>query len=119
MAQSAPSTPTAPLTVPATIAALRKKHAVSDGGGKSSSVKSTVGIVFEGTAIAMVVPGGPAFKPSKEGKRIEKGDVLVKIDDKTVTANNVIAQLRGADIVGSTVKIECINRRAGNIKHSH
>ena len=113
MAQSAPSTPTAPLTVPATIAALRKKHAVSDGGGKSSSVKSTVGIVFEGTAIAMVVPGGPAFKPSKEGKRIEKGDVLVKIDDKTVTANNVIAQLRGADIVGSTVKIEVHKQEGG------
>jgi hypothetical protein len=37
------------------------------------------GIVFEGTAVAMVVPGGPAFKPSKDGKRIEKGDVLQKV----------------------------------------
>jgi len=35
-----------------------------------------VGIVFENTAVAMVVPGGPAFKPSKDGKRIEKGDIL-------------------------------------------
>jgi hypothetical protein len=94
------------MSVPAPIDALRKKHAISDVGGKNSSVRSTVGIVFEATSVAMVVPGGPAFKPSKEGKRIEKGDTLKSIDGKDVTPSNLIPLLRGSDVVGSLVKIE-------------
>jgi C-terminal processing protease CtpA/Prc len=64
--------------------------------------------VFEGTAVAMVVPGGPAFKPAKDGKRIEKGDILQKIDNKDVTATNLIPLLRGVDVVGSHVKIDVV-----------
>ena len=44
--------------------------------GEGLAQSITVGIVFENTAVAMVVPGGPAFKPSKDGKRIEKGYIL-------------------------------------------
>jgi len=56
---------------------------------------SAAGIVFEGTSVAMVVPGGPAFKQAKDGKRIEKGDVLTQINQKEVTASNIIPLLRG------------------------
>ena len=77
------------MSSPGPIEGLRKKHALSDG-TKASSVRSTVGIVFENTQVAMVVPGGPAFKPSKEGRRIEKGDTLeVKMRARSVTPQRV------------------------------
>jgi hypothetical protein len=87
------------------IEALRKKNAVPDIGSSVSGVKSTVGIVFDGKAVSMCVPGGPAFKALSNGHRIKQGDVIVKIDDQQVTADNMVPLLRGADIIGSSVKI--------------
>ena len=60
---------------------LRYKHEVSDTGAPPP-VRSTVGLVLDGTFVTMVVPGGPAYK-SLDGHRIEKGDrgVVRKVSD--------------------------------------
>jgi hypothetical protein len=38
-----------------------------------------IGIVLNNLDVAMVVPGGPAYKPYN-GKRIEKNDTVLAID---------------------------------------
>ena len=92
---------------PELLVQLRRKHAIPDN-GKPPPVKSTVGLVLDGAAVTMVVPGGPAYKPSN-GKKIDKTDSVLAIDPdgksgfKAVTPANVISLLRGPDKVGSTV----------------
>jgi hypothetical protein len=70
-----------------------------------------VGLVLDGTSVTMIVPGGPAYKPTN-GKKIDKTDSVLAIDPdgksgfKAVTPANVISLLRGPDKVGSTVKLQ-------------
>ena len=75
------------------IEALRKKHALCDG-KTTNKVNSTVGIVFEKTTVAMVVPGGPASY-QESGQQISKGDEVKKIDDQDVSAMTLVPLLRG------------------------
>ena len=55
---------------PEVLVQLRRKHAIPVN-GKPPPVNSTVGLVLDGAAVTMVVPGGPAYKPAN-GKKIEK-----------------------------------------------
>ena len=90
----------------ALLAQLRSKHVVTES-GKIAAVRSTVGLVVDGTTVSMVVPGGPAYK-AVNGKRIEKGDRVIGIDPdgsggiKQADEASVIGLLRGADVVGSS-----------------
>ena len=99
--------------LPQPIEALRKKNAIPDTVSRTGGVKSTVGIVFENNTVAMMVPGGPAYKPLNsgglQGQRIDKGDQIVKIDGKEVTSGNLIPLLRGRDVIGSPVTVEIQN----------
>ena len=63
-------------------------------------------------------PGGPAHREGAhgEGRRIEKGDMVVAIDPDgdsgftRATDANVIQLLRGADSVGSHVTLQILKR---------
>ena len=96
--------------MPAPVLELRSKWAIPDN-GKPPPVKSTVGLVLDNTAVSMVVPGGPAYKPVN-GKQIEKTDIVIAIDPdgksglKPVAASTIIPLLRGPDKVGSMVTLQ-------------
>lgn len=52
-----------------------------------------------GLKIENVLIGGPAYG------RLKKGDVILRVDGKTVTEDNVLSFLRGNDVPGSQMLI--------------
>lgn len=54
-----------------------------------------------GCTIDNMVVGGPAYASQK----LSKGDVIVKIDGRSVDQDNLLTHLIGADVPGSKVTI--------------
>ncbi|EKX31360.1 hypothetical protein GUITHDRAFT_149349 [Guillardia theta CCMP2712] len=71
--------------------------------------KSTVGIMLHDCTVDGLVIGGPAFL----SKAIEKGDVIVKIDNKETSAETILSDLVGSDLPGSTVLLHLNKVRTG------
>ena len=46
-----------------------------------------------------------SFFRNQNGIGVEKGDIIVEIDDQAVNVDNVVRLLRGSDIIGSVVKM--------------
>lgn len=65
------------------------------------NTKTTVGIMFVGSTIDNMVIGGPAYNC----QRLNKGDILCKVDDEPVDVHTLHDKLIGSDIPGSLVKI--------------
>eukprot|EP00960_Hanusia_phi_P045431 757239-Hanusia_phi.AAC.1 len=64
--------------------------------------RSTVGIMLTGCIIENLVVGGPAYNCQK----LNRGDKIIKVDDKLVNSDNVATELVGSDQPGSEVFIE-------------
>jgi hypothetical protein len=64
-------------------------------------IAGQVGIMIHGTTIENTVMGGPAYN----SHQIERGDVILKIDGKTATSDNVKDLLVGKDVPGSNINI--------------
>jgi hypothetical protein len=58
-----------------------------------------VGVMLLGTQVKNCLIGGPAFG------RLQKGDVIVKIDGRDVNEHNILPYLLGSDVPGSQVMI--------------
>ena len=74
--------------------------------------KSTVGIMLHDCTVDGLVIGGPAFL----SKAIEKGDVIVKIDNKETSAETILSDLVGSDLPGSTVLLHLNKVRVMTMK---
>jgi hypothetical protein len=61
--------------------------------------RSSIGILLNGLLIDDIAFGGPAFITEE----IDKGDVIIKVDNQDVTEDNVQILLAGSDIPGTTV----------------
>ena len=70
------------------------------------ALRSTLGIVLEGSTVTIVIPGGPAWRVIKDGQRIEVGDIVRSVDGQEVTVHNAGTALRGSDMPGTPVRIE-------------
>eukprot|EP00290_Baffinella_frigidus_P051278 CAMPEP_0180401892 /NCGR_PEP_ID=MMETSP0989-20121125/38546_1 /TAXON_ID=697907 /ORGANISM="non described non described, Strain CCMP2293" /LENGTH=87 /DNA_ID=CAMNT_0022404915 /DNA_START=38 /DNA_END=298 /DNA_ORIENTATION=- len=62
----------------------------------TASYQSTVGLVVEGCQVSAIVPGGPLDKDFR-GVTVQPGDVVVMVDQKTVTSETLPSTLRGSD----------------------
>ena len=60
-----------------------------------------IGVMLQGTVVENTVIGGPAHI----SKVIGPGDVILKIDENVVTADNIKGLLLGNDMPGSPVVI--------------
>jgi C-terminal processing protease CtpA/Prc len=71
--------------------------------GATQGTNTTVGLSFDDMTakVTGVMVGGPAFN----SKKINKDDVIVKIDGQQVQGNQVLDLLRGSDQPGSVVEI--------------
>eukprot|EP00960_Hanusia_phi_P049637 759683-Hanusia_phi.AAC.7 len=69
--------------------------------------KSTVGIMLHDCTVEGMVMGGPAFL----SKEIDKGDVIVKIDNKHTSPETILNDLVGSDLPGSTVLLHLLKVR--------
>ena len=111
--------------LPAVVLEMREKHArgLGDGGGAGGpGKKATVGVILDESQlglVAMVLPGGPAYKKLKKGvsvrvrghaagrhrqpccgqpdctSRAGAGDVILSLDGTSVTSQNLIPLLGG------------------------
>jgi hypothetical protein len=70
--------------------------------------RTTVGLTLKGTTIAGITIGGPAFLSS----RLSIGDVIVMVDRKNVTSDNLQDLLVGSDEPGSTVTVTVMKSSA-------
>jgi PDZ domain-containing secreted protein len=61
-----------------------------------------------GTQVKNCLIGGPAFG------RLQKGDMIVKIDGHRVNEDNILPRLLGSDIPGSEVIITVHRRKEGD-----
>lgn len=97
----------------ALIASLRTQHAATnstvDGKGVGCA-NSTVGIILDKTIVAFIVPGSAASKP-REGTPLNPGDEIVMVDGERTSDTNIVKLLRGADIVGTSLRV--VARRGG------
>jgi DNA repair exonuclease SbcCD ATPase subunit len=82
---------------------LREFLAVDNSEQSSSGfkTKTTVGVMFANGVIDNMVVGGPAYN----SRQLDKGDVVVDIDGKMVTSDNLSQLLVGSDIAGTPVTI--------------
>jgi hypothetical protein len=71
-----------------------------------SALRSTLGIVLEGSVVTIIIPGGPAWRATKDGKRIEVGDIVRSVDGQEIAKSNAAAALRGSDLPGTPVRME-------------
>ena len=60
-----------------------------------------MGIIMNGTTIDLTVVGGPAYN----SKQLEPGDIILNVDGKKATEENIKELLIGKDIPGSEVDI--------------
>lgn len=70
--------------------------------------------MIHGTTIENTVMGGPAYN----SKQIDRGDVILKIDGKTATSDNVKDLLVGKDVPGSNVTI-MIAKGSSQVNSNH
>jgi len=75
-------------------------------GQLSAALRSTLGMVLEGSTVTIVIPGGPAWRLAKDGMRIDVGDIVRKVDGLEVTSSNASAAMRGSDLPGTPVRVE-------------
>jgi hypothetical protein len=66
--------------------------------------RTTVGLTLKGATIAGIIIGGPAFMSGQ----LSIGDVIVMVDRRVVTSENLHDLLVGSDEPGSTVTITVI-----------
>jgi hypothetical protein len=66
--------------------------------------RTTVGLTLKGATIAGIIIGGPAFMSGQ----LNIGDVIVMVDRRVVTSENLHDLLVGSDEPGSTVTITVI-----------
>ena len=66
--------------------------------------RTTVGLTLKGATIAGIIIGGPAFMSGQ----LSIGDVIVMVDRRVVTSDNLHDLLVGSDEPGSTVTITVI-----------
>jgi hypothetical protein len=59
-----------------------------------------IGIVLEGTTVDCVVAGGPSWARS-----LSRGDVIIRVDGRAATKDNIAELLVGDDTPGTTVTI--------------
>ena len=76
------------------------------GSRSSAALRSTLGIVLDGAVVTMVVPGGPAWRATKDGLRIEEGDVVRAVDGREISRESASAAMRGSDLPGTPVRIQ-------------
>jgi hypothetical protein len=93
----------------ALITSLRAQHAAVDGKGVGCP-NSTVGVILDKTKVAFIVPGSAASKP-REGTPLNPGDEIVMVDGERTSDSNIVKLLRGADIVGTSLRV--VARRGG------
>jgi len=74
------------------------------------ALRSTLGLVLDGSTVTIVVPGGPAWRAVQDGERIEVGDLVRSVDGQQITSRNAADALRGADLPGTPVRIEVEKR---------
>ena len=90
------------------VAQVPSRASSSQTGGPA--LRSTLGIVLEGATVTMVIPGGPAWRASQDGQRIEVGDVVRAVDGLEITMRNAAAAMRGSDLPGTPVRVEVEKR---------
>jgi hypothetical protein len=66
---------------------------------EAGASKSTVGLMLEGCKIDNMLIGGPAHNSGE----LDKGDLIIAVDDVPVTPNTVHQRLLGKDVPGSFV----------------
>ncbi len=76
-----------------------------------SRSNTTVGISVYGTAVDLVVPGGPAALSGQ----LEKHDEIMEVDGRPVTQETLTAAIVGTDIVHTTVTLTVRKARTGQI----
>ena len=72
------------------------------------------GLVLDGTTVALVVPGSPC-SGDHAGKKIEPGDVVMRIDNESVGKHDIVAKMRGADVPGSELTLTVRKRGSQEI----
>lgn len=72
--------------------------------------RSTVGIMLNGCQIDNMVVGGPAWN----SHQLEHGDEILKVDGRTVDADDILDGLVGNDLPGSTVRLTVRKDIPGN-----
>ena len=78
--------------------------------GAHVQLRSTLGIVLEGAIVTIVIPGGPAWRATADGQRIEVGDIVRSVDGQEVTGHTASAAMRGSDMPGTPVRIQVEKR---------
>ena len=73
-----------------------------------------LGLVLDGTTVALVVPGSPCSRDHAQ-KKIEPGDVVLRIDNESVDKHDIVAKMRGADVPGSELTLTVRKRGSQEI----
>ena len=60
--------------------------------------------------MALVVPGGPAFRP-RQGNPLSIGDEILTVDGAPAQELYIVQQLRGSDVVGSSLHLRVMKCR--------
>jgi len=76
------------------------------------NTKSTVGMMLVGMSIDNMVVGGPAYNC----QRLNKGDILLKVDDEEVSLHDFHERLVGCDVPGSLVRLTVLEPEIGEEK---
>ena len=75
--------------------------------------KSTVGMMLNGCVIDSLVVGGPGYNCGQ----LDRGDVILKVDGDTVTKDDILDALIGADVPGSEMSLTVQKGgKAGNVR---
>lgn len=76
------------------------------------ATKSTVGMMLVGNTVDNMVIGGPAYNSQK----LNKGDVLLKVDDVEVDGERLHDMLIGQDIPGTFLNLTVRDAGSGHLK---
>jgi len=63
--------------------------------------KCTLGFELEGCHVSKIYPGGPAFA----SRQIAEGDLIIEVDGRPATLQNIVGFLIGDDTEGSTCRL--------------
>lgn len=76
------------------------------------ATKSTLGMMLVGNTVDNMVVGGPAYNSQK----LNKGDVLLKVDDVEVDGERLHDMLIGQDVPGSFLNLTVRDAGSGHLK---
>lgn len=82
----------------------------ASGDAFDATPRSSIGITLNGTAIASLCIGSPAYLSGQ----LEKGDIVTHIDGMLVDRNTIFAAVIGADVPGSKVDMT-VNKKSGRM----